>query len=253
MNDTEIIRHINAGANHYIDMFGEAEHMEICAMGAYSIVRPKPGEEGITFIYNIDVDDLDAAQQQTVAKEIRALGIPFWLDLDVSDDVFTLFFNKDKPHGQTEFAANDEQYLAMLPSEFVRCADSQKVVEVHTPEEFAVWAKLSNDLLADGHQDIHPVHHFNLVKRDLMRCYILYVDEKPVSVAATMDSRGIVSLELVGTLPAFRKNGYAKAVCAVAIRDAIDSQCRLLTVRANSAASARIYRSLGFKVYNHAL
>lgn len=253
MNAAEIIRHINAGANHYIALFAEAEHMERYDAANYSIVRPKAGEEGIHFIYNIHVDTLEPAEQYAVAQEIRASGLPFWLDLMASDDVFALFFGKAKVHGQTAFAFDDEQYLAMYPSQFINQLASQRIIEVRTSEEFAIWAKLANDLLAEGRKDMHPVHHFTLVERGLMRCYVLYSDEQPVSVAATMDNGGVVSLELVATLPEYRRRGYAQAVCAKAIQDAIDAHCTLLTVRANSAASASVYRKLGFQVYNHAL
>lgn len=253
MNDAEILRHINEGANHYISLFGEAAHMERYDAGYYSIVRPKPGEEGIHFIYNIRVAALDPAKQHAVAQEIYASGMPFWLDLTASDDVFTLFFDKKKLHGQTEFAFDDEQYLAMLPAQFINRPASQRIVEVRTPEEFALWARLANNLLADGHMDIHPVHHFNLVERGLIRCYMLYLDGHPISIAATMNNRGVVSLELVATLPEHRRQGYAREVCAKAIRDAIDTHCTLLTVRANSSASSGVYRSLGFRAYNHAL
>lgn len=253
MNNAEIIQHINNGANHYISLFGQAEHMEICDRGSYTIVRPKPGEEGISFIYNIRVDTLTPEQQRVVAQEIRALGMPFWLDLTASDEVFALFFGKEKIHGQTEFAFGDEQYLAMLPAQFIKAPASCDVVEVHTAEAFGLWAELANNLLADGHRDIHPVHHFNLVERQLMRCYILYVDGTPASIAATMDDHGIVSLELVATLPEYRRKGLARTVCGKAVQDAINEGCTLMTVRANSVASASVYRSLGFQVYNHAL
>lgn len=38
MNAAEIIRYINDGANHYIALFGEAEHMERYDVGHYSVV-----------------------------------------------------------------------------------------------------------------------------------------------------------------------------------------------------------------------
>lgn len=253
MNDAEILFHINEGANHYISLFGEAKHMERYDAGSYSFVRPKPGEAGIHFIYNIRVEELEPAERYSVAQEIHASGMPFWLDLMASDDVFALFFGKDKPHGQTEFAFDDEQYLAMHPVQFINQPASQHIIEVRTPEEFALWAELANDLLADGHMDIHPIHHFTLVERRLMRCYMLYVDGQPISIAASMNNRGVVSLELVATLPEHRRHGYAREVCAKAIQDAIDAHCTLLTVRANSSASASLYHSLGFQVYNHAL
>lgn len=122
MNDAEIIRRIDAGANHYISLLGNAAHMVSHDTGHYSYVHPKAGEQGISFVYDIRVDDLDAA-----------------------------------------------------------------------------------------------------------------------------------ALELVATLPEYRRRGFARAVCAKALREEITCGAALFTVRANGAASARVYRSLGFRVYNHAL
>lgn len=46
-----------------------------------------------------------------------------------------------------------------------------------------------------------------------MKCYILYHDDAPVSVASIMDNNGAASLEFVGTVPEMRRRGFAKAVC----------------------------------------
>lgn len=204
-------------------------------------------------MHDIRVEGLDAAQQQAIAAEIKALNVPFWLNLTASDELFRLFFGKEKIHGQTEFALDDEQYMAMLPEDFVDCPAELHIEEVRSLEQFAVWTRIANDMLAGGRTDVHPVHHFPLVQQHKMRCYILYSDDAPVSVACTMACMGVVSLELVATLPEHRRQGYARAVCAKALQDAIGSGASLLTVRANSAASASVYRTLGFKVYNHAL
>lgn len=253
MNDAEIIRRIDAGANHYISLLGNAAHMVCHDTGHYSYVHPKAGEQGISFVYDIRVDDLDAAAQQTIAAEIKALNVPFWLNLQASDDVFRLFFGKEKLHGQTAFALDDEQYMAMMPEAFVDFTVDQPIVEVRTPEQFAVWTKIANDILAGGRTDVHPIHHYPLIQQGKMHCYTLYCGDMPASVACIMTCDGTASLELVATLPEYRRRGFARAVCAKALREEITCGAALLTVRANGAASASVYRSLGFQVYNHAL
>ena len=253
MDAQEIIRCIDAGANHYISVLGDAEHMERLDNGIYSCVRPKPGREGISFIYNIRLDALTATQKRATVQEIKALGMPFWLNLSASDEDFRIFFGKDKAHGQTEFAFDDEQYLAMMPDDFVPVAENHHILEVNTPEQFATWAKIANDILADGRQDVHPTYHYPLLVQGKIRCYLLYDGDDPAAVACTMPDGRAASLELVATLPPFRCKGYARAVCARAVQEAIRSGCEVLTVRANTAASASVYRAIGFTVYNHLL
>lgn len=249
--DREIIRCIDVGANHYISVFGDAEHMEMLDNGVYSCVRPKPGQEGISFIHNIQLEGLPTEQRQSIAQEIKAQGMPFWLDLTASDENFRMFFGKEKPRGQTVFAFDDEQYLAMEPDDFVPVDCKHDVIMVSTPEEFAIWARIANDMLADGRMDIHPVHHYPLLQRGVIHCYMLYDGAQPASVACIMPDGRAASLELVATLPPFRCKGYARAVCSRAVEDAIHDGAEVLTVRANHAASASVYRSLGFRVCNH--
>lgn len=253
MTEAEVIRHINAGAINYISLFGEGEHMEKIDTGTYSMVKPKEGQEGISFVYRIRVENLPDEKKHCIAQEIHRLGVPFWLDLDASDDVFRLFFGKEKAHGQTCFSDEDEQYMALLPEWFSGHSCDCRITEVTTAEEFALWANLANLLLAGGRMDIHPTHHYPLIIRGMMRCYLLYADKKPVAVAATMNQQGIVSLELVGTREDYRRKGFARAICSKAVEDAISDNASLVTVRANSSASAGVYKSLGFRVYNHVL
>ena len=253
MTDAEILRHIDAGAKHCIRLFGEAPHMENHVEDHFSYVKPKEGEEGISFIYDIHVEDLLLSQQQDVAKKIKATGYPFWLDLTASDDVFRLFFGHDKLHGQTAFQFDDEQYLAMFPNELAMPEGTWEIRRVQSAEEFAVFAQIVNNMLADGRTDLHPVHHFSLVEHGKAKPYILYAEGVPASVVMVLEKQGIASLELVATLPAFRCHGYAAAVCAQAAQDAFHEGAELVTIRANNAASSRVYQRIGFKVYNHAI
>lgn len=82
-----------------------------------------------------------------------------------------------------------------------------------------------------------------------VKCYILYHDGIPVSVAAIMDNNGAASLEFVGTIPEMRNKGFAKAVCEKAVSNAFADGASIITLRASSGTAARLYRSVGFKAY----
>lgn len=180
--------------------------------------------------------------------------MPFWLNLTSPDEVFRLFFGRDRIHGQRVFHEEDEVYMALLPAQNTSVhAGKNTVVRVQTPEEFALWTKISNDILAGGLPDIHPVFHYPLCREGQMKCYILYADNEPVAVCAIADHHGIASLEFVAVLPGMRRKGYAKAVCKKAIDDAFADGAKIVTVRAINPAVSLLYQSLGFTAYNHAI
>lgn len=53
MTDREIMQYIDDGANYYISLFGDAIHMEKVEKEFYTYIKPKAGEKGISFIYNV--------------------------------------------------------------------------------------------------------------------------------------------------------------------------------------------------------
>lgn len=254
MTEREIIEYIDSGANFYISMFGNAEHMEMVNKECYTYIKPNDGEHGITFVYNIHMEHLPTERQKELVAEIKALDMPIWLDLLTSDALFFLFFGKNKIHGQTEFADDDEVYLALLPDEKTDFhADNDKIIQVQSAEDFALWAQVTNNLLAGGYPDMHPVYHYPLCKKGFMKCYIMYHNNVPVSVASTMNNHGIVSLEFVATIPEMRRQGFAKSVCEKAVNDALADGAKIITVRAANAAAGRLYQAVGFQAYNYVL
>lgn len=265
MTEQEIIKHINEGAKHYIRMFAHAEHMETYEKEYYSYIKPKAGEHGICIVLDIKIENLPKERQQELVNEIKALYMPIWLDLDASDKVFKMFFGKEKVHGQTVFTEDDEIYMAMLAEEWRENAktgkiwDSQKeqspakVIKVNSVEEFALWAKINNDVLAGGYADMHPVYHYPLCQKGLLHCYIAYNGDEPVAVASIMSNEGVASLEFVATVPEARRKGYARAVCEKAVEDAFAAGARIVTVRAANLAAGKLYEKIGFKAYNYAL
>lgn len=253
MTEKEVIRHIDAGADYYVSLFGDAEHMETIHHEHYSYVMPKQGEHGISMVYCVRLENLSLEKQKQIIEEIKSLHMPVWFPLTASDELFFLFFGADRVHEQTQFADDDEVYLAMLPDEKPISQENDGIVRVCTAEEFAVWAKINNDSLAGGNPDMHPVYHYPLCLSGKMRCYIIYAEKVPVAVCAIMDQQGIASLEFVATVPEKRRKGYAGAVCARAIQDAFVDGAKIITVRAVNGAARKLYQSLGFKVYNHVL
>ncbi len=253
MTDREIVRYIDSGANYYVSLFGNAPHMRKTDKEYYSYIEPKADEYGISFVYHVRVDDLPLERKKEVIAEIKSLHMPVWLDLLSSDETFFLLFGKEKVHGQTKFAENDEIYMAVLPEEKTACHEkSDSVRKVQSAREFALWAQIANDVLSGGAPDIHPVYHFPLCENGVLNCYIMYRDNIPVSVAAVMDDHGIASLEFVATIPEMRRKGLARAVCEKAVCDAFSNGAKIVTVRAINLTAAKLYRSVGFKVYNYA-
>lgn len=250
MTDREIIRHIDDGANYYVGLFGEAVHMDRVDKEFYSYVKPKDGERGISFIYNVRIDDLPAERKKTVINEMRSMNMPIWLSLLASDETVFLFSGKEPSHERIGPGEDDEVYMAMLPRDRKEyCENSHKIVKVNSAEEFALWAHITNDIFSGGYPDIHPVNHFVWCEKSRVKCYILYHSDVPVSVSAIMDNNGAASLEFVGTVPEMRRKGFARAICEKAVCDAFSDGASIITVRAVNAAAAGLYGTVGFKVY----
>ena len=251
MTDREIMQYIDDGANYYISLFGDAIHMEKVEKEFYTYIKPKAGEKGISFIYNVHMDGLPTEQIKMLIEEMKSMHMPIWLSLLVSNEVAFLFSGKEPTHVQTEHDENDEIYMAMLPEEQKEYrGNNHKIIRVNSAGEFALWAQTVNNIFSDGYPDIHPVNHFIWCEKRGVKCYILYHDNIPVSVAAIMNHNGVASLEFVGTIPEMRKRGLAKAVCEKAVYDAFSDGASILTIRAVNTEVARLYQSIGFKAYN---
>ena len=254
MTERDIIKHISNGANYYVSLFGKAEHMEIIDKGCYSYVKPKTDEYGISMIYNVHLEKLSPEERKVHISEMKELQMPIWLDLTVSDEVFFQVFGENKVHRQTTFDDNDEIYMALLPEEKeISSVSEEKIIRIQTQEEFAVWAKIANDMLANGAPDMHPVYHYPLCKDGIMKCYIAYNQSVPVAVASVMDNSGIASLEFVATIPEMRRRGYAKRVCERAVSDAFTDGAKIVTTRAINLVSGMLYQTIGFKAYNYVI
>jgi len=245
MTGREIIKRVDAGANHYVRLFGEAAHMESVDNGVYRVIRPKKGGQGISFVCDIRPERLD---RKTI-REIKRLHMPIWWPLQISDALYRrIHHKKRKPGGEP-----DELYMAILPGGAVPHEKAQLVRQVDNAGEFERWAMLVNSMFDSAYACIHPMHHYPLCERGAMRCYFIETGGRMIAAAAIMRECTDASLEFVMADPAHRRQGLASGVCAAAIEDAFARGAEIVTLRASNEGTRELYTSLGFKIYNDAI
>lgn len=252
MDARDILRHIDEGANHFLRTLADGPHMTCTDAGGFTVIQPKAGEAGISFVCDLSLEGLSHEDACSLIDRAKRVGFPVWFPLLSTDEQFACFFGRERIHGAA-LAADDEVYMAMLPGEMIETSLHLPVVRVGTTAAFADCAHVVNTVLSDGRPDLHPICHEHLMHAGRIHCHVLYHEGRPASAAVTMSQDGVASLELVATLPEYRRCGYAEAVCRQAVQDAWLRGAKLLTVRAVNSAAARIYERLGFRAYNDAL
>jgi ribosomal protein S18 acetylase RimI-like enzyme len=254
MENAEIMKLVDSGAQFYCRQLGNASHMEFERRNHYSIIYPKPGEEGGTSVFDVTLEDLDDAKATEVIDEIKSLNVHTWWGLCISDRDFRLITGKARPIVSDQEHENDEElYMALFPEEkpaYPQTAESvATVTRVMASEDFAPWADICNSVLHGGYPIIHRANHYEICRTGLMSCYLAYLEGEPAGTAAILDDEGIASLEFVATLPQFRKRGIASSLCQRAVDDAFLAGAKVITTRAFQPAK-NLYKSMGFRVYH---
>ena len=244
MTDIAIIKAIDEGANHYLRLFGDAEHMRVTDHGAYTVVEPRAGEQGIAFVFDIRLERLPDELAREKIQEINALPYAVWWPLRPlnSPRIARLIYGDDAAEG-------DERYMAVFAENFADDASAHVAIRrVDCAEDFGTWALLGNRVFADGRQDVHPTKHARWATDGRLAPYIAYVEREPVGVAAILRNGDAASLEFVAVREEYRRRGIAKALSARAVRDAFTGGVRLVTARAFAPAYL-VYEALGFRTY----
>jgi ribosomal protein S18 acetylase RimI-like enzyme len=248
---TQVLRLIDEGANFYLRLLGDAEHMDYRRNDCYAIIRPRPFHEGGTSLFDVRLEHLPEEEIEQKVAEIKQMDIHTWWGLCQPERVLNAIW-KGQTRPQPLLESNDEEaYMAMFTEEM--SVYEQKngfitVKRVASAADFRVWAGINNYVLHGGYPIIHPKNHFHLCQKEIMPCYIGYLDQNPASVAAIMHNRGVSSLEFVATLPEYRRKGAAKAVCCQAIADAFATGSKIITLRALPEGK-KLFLRLGFKMY----
>jgi ribosomal protein S18 acetylase RimI-like enzyme len=235
MTPHEIIQRIDAGTNNYIRLFGEAAHMESIDKGAYRIIRPKKGEQGVKFVCDIRPETLD----RKLVRKIKRLKMPVWWPLQLPDHL--------------KFKPDVDLCMAVLPGEIVSNGKAKFVQRVKNAEDFARWVTFVNDTMHGGYPYVHPRYHWPLCERGAMRCFYIEIDGQIVATAAIEPNGADASLEFVATGPAHRRQGLASGVCAAAVEDAFARGAEIVTLTAGNPGTRELYTPLGFKIYNGAI
>lgn len=156
MTDYEIIKHIDGGAVFYIDFFGDAEHMVSTDNGIFRTIRPKDGEQGIKFVYDLRLDSLTDDEAWMKIVEIKSLGLPVWWPLH-SKRIIAILHGENYLPSETE---NDEFYMVLFPENKLPAEiDGFETKRVETKADFKLWADIVNKIFTGGYQDIHPANH----------------------------------------------------------------------------------------------
>jgi len=256
MTEQEVIRCVNDGANFYLRFFGDAIHMEYHKNDFYSFIRPKQGEHGISFAFDVNLENLSKNEQLDKISELKSLKIPVWWDLQASDSLYKLVHGNEKTAPIPEPVDGDELYMAIFPHEQKNSEKTPQhavIKKVNTPAAFEEWATAVNAIMFGGYADIHPVHHYHLCEKGMLNCFTGYYEDIPVSFASVMDNHKICSLEFVATEPNYRRQGFAAAVCAEAMAYSFHDGAKIITLRALQPGTRELYTSLGYKIYNYAL
>lgn len=252
MENAEVMKLIDSGANFYCRQLGNASHMEFKKSECYSIIYPKPGEQGGTSIFDVALEHLDDAEATKIIREIKSLNVHTWWGLCLSDRIYRLIFGTARPLLSEEEHANDEEtYMALFPEEkpaYSKGSESIKVIRVASKEEFAIWADICNAVLHDNYPIIHRINHYDICGRNIMSCYLACHHSEPAGVSAILNNGGIASLEFVAVLPEYRKMGIGRSVCQSAVDEAFSEGAKVITTRAFKAAK-HIYKALGFRIY----
>lgn len=252
MNNSEIMKLIDDGANFYCRQLGNASHMEFVNNGYYSMIYPKEGQEGGTSLFDITLEHLDDEEALLKINEIKSLNVHTWWGLCLPEKIADLIWRKDRPILSPKQHEDDEEFnMAIFPEEkpiYIENSEDITIKPVTTVDEFVIWADICNLVLHGGYPIIHRVNHFEICKEGIMPCYVGYYQGKPASVSAILNNNGISSLEFVGTLGDFRKKGLALALCQKAVEDAFANGSKIITTRAFADAK-NLYKSLGFKIY----
>ena len=227
MDKKTALRYIDEWGNFYLRMLGEADSLELIENDVYTMLRPKQGEWAS--IFNIRLEGLDDDNLIKTVNEIKAMKKHVWWN-QYSDRVNAVVF----PEGRREpTPIDDEVFAVMMPDEKPSYQDETIAVQrAKTLDDFEIFHSVCFD------KTFSPGNYLSLHQREMIRCYIGYQDETPVSVTAVLTNGRIFSLELTSTLSEYRRKGFAAAVCRTAINEAFCEGAEVVTVRAGGGPAA---------------
>lgn len=245
---------INRGAWMHFDLMGQGEHLERRDLARYSVIRPKPGNEGIGGLFRINMEGMGEQEKITLIKEIREQGIHTWWNCDMPEDEYLLLTGHKRP----EYSEEGEMNMALLKADWREGEHSVEGISVKKIEDkwdFELWARMVNLVFEDGYPIVHPKHHFHLLTEGKMLCYLAYYKGVPASAACMMretspDVCRHPAMFFLCTLEGFRRKGMAKALAARAIDETFHDGAEIIVAIAQPMGIKLGYK-LGFRQYDY--
>lgn len=121
--------------------------------------------------------------------------------------------------------------------------ESLFVFAVNSPRDICTWTTIASQSF--GYDiDTSVIEKTAADPRvQLLQCCGL--DGTPVGTALVFETGGVMGIHLVGVLPAYRRQGFAKKIMDAVLQDCLQRGGKFATLQA-SAMGERLYRDLGF-------
>ena len=242
----EALSYIDMGADFYLRVMGDAEHMELRDNGLYETMQSRGDINNLASVYNMRLEGLSSDALVDVIDEIRELRMHTWWPLSASDRVLLAIHGKIPAYTPDDF----EIYGIMPPGELPEYAATPahvKIERVETLGNFAVWCDLDNNTEHHGTVIFHAQNHMHLIESGKLTAFLGLVDGVHVATCGILNNNGIASLEFVSTLPDFRKRDLAAALCQNALRYTFSRGTKVVTTRAIGSGRT-LCKALGFRI-----
>lgn len=221
------LNYIDKWANFYLRILGEADNHELVEKEFYTILCPK--DKKWASIFDVRLEDIKEDDLLKIVNEIKAMKQHVWWN-QYSDKINAVIF----PEGRHEPSPNDDEVFAVMTSgEMPAYKDSKiKIIQAKNIDDFKLFYEICFD------KTLSPINLYNLYKKKMICCYIGFTNDTPITGTMVLMNGHIYSLELTSTLPEYRKNGFATAVCQIAIKEAFSQGAEVVTIRAGGGPAA---------------
>lgn len=250
-DNRKIVEHIVQGMEYYMETLALPSHMEKFSDGMCAWVKPKEGAMGPEAVYRVTLGDKTDEEIKLILQSYRDKGLPdYWCVTPLStpnhiqDILVSLGITEAQAENSLGMALNPDEYLGGYAKAKHTDISVQKVNNI---TDFTIWSDIANKVLHECRL-LDPIAYFPLCESGKLVCYLGYKEDSPVATAATINNNGSATLEFVATLPEYRKQGIAAAVCSAAIEQLIRERAYIITLRARKMGVS-LYKALGFKVY----
>ena len=237
----------------YLETLAIPSHMEKYDDGMCAWIKPKEGNWGPACVYKMNFSDKTYGEIYKLIDFYLKKGAPnAWITTPLSLPEYVRDILILKGLSEPLKPNTCEKGMALLTDD-VKCWVNKKldfpfsVKRIKTIEDFMVWTDIANAVLHGGPL-ISAESYYPLCADGKIACYLGYNDKTPVSTSATINNAGCASLEFVATLPGYRKQGIATAVCCTAIQQLINDGAHIISLRA-SPMGIPLYTALGFESY----